>query len=324
MEQPWLDIAVASLGGAIAGTIAWRLSCFLLGAWGVPDAWAAARSAAKGEPAARLELSEAGQGARPSIRFGWRPIHVPVRSPTVVFTHHVLVLVLLLTIAGGVTRILGIGAPSGIHDALAFIIALPAMILMDRVCRGVIATTAKHYEASFTRGFERRFPLREFRTALVVDALEDLLQAMPGAPGGARHLEANFLKFVIEEAGDAYLLGVDVSRLSRGLARIARQAEHDLQTIIFLNQCLSEMCGFLAEEGYSPMQLGDDTFGPYGAALATRDEMRCVSILFIEPGAKYIEKARIRIEQISRRAQEIIPSLSERDSREGFPDAGGI
>jgi len=184
MEQPWLDIAVASLGGAIAGTIAWRLSCFLLGAWGVPDAWAAARSAAKGEPAARLELSEAGQGARPSIRFGWRPIHVPVRSPTVVFTHHVLVLVLLLTIAGGVTRILGIGAPSGIHDALAFIIALPAMILMDRVCRGVIATTAKHYEASFARGFERRFPLREFRTALVVDALEDLLQAMPGAPGG--------------------------------------------------------------------------------------------------------------------------------------------
>jgi hypothetical protein len=88
------------------------------------------------------------------------------------------------------------------------------------------------------------------------------------------------------------------------LARIARQAEHDLQTIIFLDQCLSEMCGFLADEGYSPLQLGDDTFGPYGAALATRDETRCVSILFIEPGARYIETARIRIEQISKRAQE--------------------
>jgi hypothetical protein len=230
---------------------------------------------------------------------------VPVRSPTVVFTHHVLVLVVLLAITGSATQILGIGAPSSIHGFLAFITALPAMVLMDRVWRGVIETASKNYETSFARGFERRFPLGEFRTALVVDALQDLLQAMPGAPGGARHLEVNFLKFVIQEAGDAYLLGVDASRLARGLARIARQAEHDLQTIIFLDQCLSEVCGFLSEEGYSPLQLGDDTFGPYGAALATRDEMRCVSILFIEPGAKYIEKARIRIEHISKRAQDI-------------------
>lgn len=299
------SIAALGAAGLVMGWVAWRVSIWLLGLWGVPDALLARRLVRKGEHPMRLEIREPQEASEHSPLFRWRPEHNPVMSPSVAYLHHLAVAVILAGLAAGTLTLSGL--VSHMWYVFLLLFGLSFLVLLPLAWRGLsaIKRAQARYDESASRTFARLYPLDAFNTPEMIDQLRALKAAAEHVPGGFRHIHANFLDYVAKEAGKLIFIVENRNHIQPKLFDILVQAEIDLQTISFLDACFADAYPALAPETRQFEARRSLGFAAYAAAFEAQDAGRLVTAIFQEPGVTYIRKAKDAMEKMFREVQQL-------------------